>query len=312
MKSYTARIIAVIAVVSLLANVLLYMRYSTGRPLVSVGSEVITKKQYQDQLEHQAGQEVLSKMVLSKLINQAASRAGVPATTQDVDAQITLIERRSPQLLTPYAQDPTKMAEFKGDLQTKIALDNLRMKDIVVSPVELSAYYAQHKADFQLPQQVKTTTVITKTSMDAETAADLLRQNQPADAIGRQARMAVVGINGFNPDFSALPPVLKQQISDSIRTMKAGDVTTFHNGALYLSMRVGNNSAAVVPPLDKVREQVERQARLEKAPPVVKTVAQLYQTAKPTFHYDEDKYASYFSAIQNYPLNGDKKTAKLP
>ena len=312
MKSYTARIIAVIAVVSLLANVLLYMRYSTGRPLVSVGSEVITKKQYQDQLEHQAGQDVLSKMVLSKLINQAAARAGVPATTQDVDAQIASIERRSPQLLTPYAQDPAKMAEFKDDLQTKIALDNLRMKDITVSPVELAAYYGQHKTDFKLPQQVKTTTVITRTTMDAETAADLLRQNQPADAIGRQARMSVVGINGYNPDFSALPLALKQQISNSIRTMKAGDVTTFRSGALFLTMRVGNNSAAVVPPLNTVREQVEREARLQKAPPAVKTIAQLYQKGKPTFHYDEDKYASYFSAIQNYPLNGDKKTAKLP
>ena len=312
MKSYTARIIAVIAVVSLLANALLYMRYSTGRALVSVGSEVITKKQYQDQLEHQAGQDVLSKMVLSKLINQAASRAGVAATTQDVDAQIASIERRSPQILTPYAQDPSKMAEFKADLQTRIALDNLRMKDVAISPVELAAYYARHKSDFQLPQQVRTTTVITKSAMDADIAADLLRQNQPADAIGRQARMAVVGINGYSPDFSALPPVLKKQISDSIRSMKTGEVATFHTGSLYLSMRIGNNSAATVPPLDKVREQVERQARLEKAPPVAKMVAQLYQTAKPVFHYDEDKYSSYFSAVQNYSLNGEKKTAQVP
>ena len=123
--------------------------------------------------------------------------------------------------------------------------------------------------------------------------------------------MAVVGINGYNPDFSALPPVLKRQISDSIRTMKAGDVATFHNGSLFLTMRVGNNSAAVVPSLDKVREQVERQARLEKAVPLSKTIAQLYQEAKPTFHYDEDKYSSYFASIQNFPLNGAQKTAQL-
>jgi len=314
MKSFSTRVVAVIAVLSLLANVLLYMRYSTNRPLVTVGSEAITKKQYLDQLEHQAGADVLSKMVLTKLIHQAAARAGVTPTSQDVDTEIATIQRRSPQVLAPYAQDPGKLAEFKQDLATKLALDNLRMKDIALSPAEVAAYYAQHKAEFTLPQQVQTMTVVTKNSMDADTAADLLRQNQPPDAIGRQPRMAVVGINGFNPNFSALPADVKKQIGASIKTMKTGDVKTFHAGPLFLTMRIGKNSVATLPTLDQVREQVERDARLEKAPSPAKTMARLYQTTKPTFHYDADKYSSYFNAIQNYPLNADsgKKTASVP
>ena len=314
MKSVSARILAVIAVVSLLANVLLYMRYSSGRPLVTVGSEIITKKQYQDQLEHQSGQDVLSKMVLTRLINQAAARAGVTPSSQDVDAQIAAIERSSPQVLAPYARDTGKMAEFRQDLTTKLALDNVRVKDIALTPAEVSAFYTKHINEFKLPQQVRTTTVITQDSVDAETAADLLRQNQPPDAIGRQARMSVVGINGFHPDFTQLPGDFKKQISDSIRLMKTGEVRTFHNGSLYLTMRVGKNSAETVPPLDKVREQVEREARLEKAPAAAKTIARLYQAAKPSFQYDDEKYAGYFSAIQNYPLGNDidKKTAQMP
>ena len=281
---------------------------------MTVGSEIITKKQYQDQLEHQAGQDVLSKMVLTKIINQAAARAGVTPTSQDVDAEVAAIERHSPQILVPYAQDPAKMEEFKQDLASKLALDNLRIKDIALSPAEVAAYYVQHKAEYALPQQVQTTTVVTKNPVDAATAEDLLRQNQPPDAIGRQPRLNVVGINGFNPNFAALPPDIKRQISASIRVMKTNDVKTFHSGSWYLTMRVGKNSGAASPTLDQVREQVEREARLEKAPSPVKMMARLYQTSKPTFHYDADKYSGFFTAIQNYPVSGDsgKKTAQVP
>ena len=76
MKSLFTPLVAVVAVLSLTANVLLYLRYSTLRPLVTVGNEVITKKQYQDELEHQAGQQVLGKMVLTRLVAQAAVRRG--------------------------------------------------------------------------------------------------------------------------------------------------------------------------------------------------------------------------------------------
>ncbi len=314
MKSVSARVLAVVAVLSLLANVLLYLRYSSGRPLVTVGSEVITKKQYQDQLEHQAGADVLSKMVLTKLVMQAAAQAGVTPTDQDVKNELASIERRSPQVLSPFVQDAQKMAEFQTDLTTKMALENLQIKDVALTPAEVAAYYSRHQADFKLPQQIQTITVVTQNPVDASTAADLLRQNERPDAIGRQPRMGVIGINGYNPDLSALPPAFKQQISKGIQAMKTGEVRTFHGGPWYLSMRVSKNNNAALPPLSQVQEQVEHQARLEKAPSALKTMARLYQTAKPTFHYDPEKYQAYFNAIQNYPLDNDsgKKTARVP
>ena len=152
MKSNIRRIGAVavvlflLLVVSLCANGLLYLRYSTSRPLVTVGNEVITKKQYQDQLENQSGQDVLNKMVMARLIMQAAAKAGVKPTSQDVDAQIAEMERRTPQLLTPYIQDAAKMVAFKQDLAAQIALENLRIAQVAPSSVDARGYYARHQA----------------------------------------------------------------------------------------------------------------------------------------------------------------------
>lgn len=311
MKSFAVPLVAMVAVLSLIANGLLYMRYSTSRPLVTVGGDAISKKQYQDQLENQVGQAVLSKMVLEKLVTQAAAKAGVMPTGKDVDDRIAAIQRRAPQLLTPYQGDPAKMAEFKQDLSTNIALENLRIKDVKLTSTETVAYYAKHQAEFALPQQVKTTTVVTQNTMNASTATDLLKQHTPTDVIARQQGLHVVGVNGYNPSLDSLSPALKQQINDFVRLAKTGDVRTFHvagpNGGVYLTFLVASSSSASVPPLSQIQSQVERAARLERAPSQAEELAHLYQSAKPVF--SADKYAAYFDAIQKYPLNkvADKK-----
>ena len=315
MKSFSARVLAVIALLSLIANVLLYFRYSTSRPFVTVGSEVITKKEYQDQLEHQAGQEVLNKLVFTKLVAQAAARANVTPSAQDVDERLAAIQRHSPQLLAPYAGDATKMAEFRDDLGTEMALENLRIKDVALSPTDVAAYYARHRSEFALPQQVKTATVVTSNSMDAATAEDLLRQHQPEDVIGRQPRMRVVGVNGFSPPLdSELSPAVKKQISDYVQHAPVGGVRTFRQGPSFLTFQVTRSSAASIPPLAQIRDLVERTARLALAPTPQEEMARLYQAGPPKFQYDPDKYSGYFSAVENYKVaqDTDKKTASAP
>lgn len=309
MKSFSARILAVIALLSLTANVLAYYRYTTSRPLVTVGGEAVTRKQYQDQLEHQAGQQVLNKLVFTKLVAQAAAAASVTPSAKDVDARLATIQRQAPQLLAPYSADPTKMAEFRDDLATDLALENLRIKDVALSPADVAAFYARHKAEFALPQQIKTATVVTASAIDAATAEDLLRQHQPYDVIGRQPHLSVVGVNGYNPPLeSALAPAVKKQISDFVRRAPVGGVKTFRQGASFLTFQVTKSSPAAIPPLSAIRDQVEHAARLAQAPTPQEEMARLYQADPPKFQYDADKYSGYFSVVQNYhPAGGAGK-----
>lgn len=311
MKSLSARLIAVIAVLSLLGNVLLYLRYSTSRPLVTVGGEVITRKQYQELLERQAGQPVLSKMVFDKMVAQAAAREGVTPTPQDVQARLDDVQRRAPQQLAPFAQDPAKMAELRQDLATTIALENLRIKDVALSPAAVAAYYAGHQADFKLPQQVRTNVVVTQNAVDADTASSLLKRNTPPDAIARQPRLRVAGINGYNPDLTTLAPAVKAQINAFVNAARVGDVKTLRQGPYFLTFQVSASRREALLPLAQVRDQVERAARLERAPPAQEELARLYQAAPPTFN--SDKYAAYFDGARKYPLNGavGKKTASV-
>ena len=303
MKSYSARVLAVIAALSVLVNVLLYFRYSTNRPLVTVGTTVITKKQYLDQLEHDSGQTVLTKLVYSALVDQAAARAGVVPTDGDVDDRIQAIQRQSPQILAPYSQSPAKMAQFRQDLATSMALENLRIRDVALTPAQVAEFYARHKNEIALPPQISTTTVVTQNALDAETASDLLRQNDPPDVIGRQPGLRVVGIGGYNPDLQTLPAGVKQQISAYVQRAKPAEVKTFRADGYFLVFRINSTAPAAVPPLAQIRGQVDRLARLERAPSEQEELARLYRAANPTFSVD--KYAGYFSAMAQSPVSGD-------
>ncbi len=309
MKSYTVRVLAVIAAVSVIVNVLLFFRYSSTRPIVTVGGTTVTRKQFQDQLEHDAGQAVLTKLVFTALVTQAATRAGVLPTSSDVEDQMQALARKAPQVLAPYSGDPVRLAQFRQDLATNMALDNLRIQGVALSPAQISAYYAQHQNDFALPPQAKTTVVVTRNGVDTATAADLLRQNDPPDVIARQPGLRVVGIGGYNPDLGTLPVGLKKETTDWATHAKVGVVKSFQAGAFYLTFRVTGSQPAVVPPLSQVRGQVEQAARLALAPPPMEEMARLYQSAKPSFN--SDKYQNYFAAMQQYQSSSAavKKTA---
>lgn len=311
MKSLTVRLLAVITVLSLTANVLLYYRYSTSRPIVTLGSQSISRKQFQDVLESQAGQPVLSKLVFESLVTQAAAQANLTPTPQDIQARIDAIQRRAPQALTPYSADPVKMAQFRHDLGTSIALENLRIQGVAVAPAVLSAYYAAHRADFALPAQWQTTTVVADNAVDAQTAADALRQGSPPDVLARQPRLRVVGVSDYNPNIqTAVSPAVYQQMNTFLKSAKVGDVKIFPAGTYSVILRLTQKSAGTTPPLPAIKDQVERAARLAQAPSQDAELAKLYQAAHPSF--TSDKYAAYFASAQQYPVGGnEKKTASV-
>lgn len=308
MKSLTVRLLAVVAVLSLTANVFLYFRYSTSRPVVTLGGQSISRKQFQDVLESQAGQPVLNKLVFESLVTQAAAKANLMPTPQDIQARIEAIQRRAPQVLTPYSADPVLMAQFRHDLGTSMALENLRMQGVSVSPAAVTGYYNAHQAEFVLPAQWKTTTVVAENAVDAQTAADGLRQGNPPDVLARQPRLRVVGVSGYNPDLqAALSPATHQQINTFLQNAKVGDVKIFSAGTYSLIFQLTQKSSGSVPPLSKIKEQVTQAARLAQAPTQDAELAKLYQAAHPSF--TSDKYAAYFASVQNYAAGGGKKTA---
>ncbi len=306
-KKYAVPILTAVTVIALLSTLLTYLRWAPRRPLVTVGSEVISKYDYQTALDKQAGKTVLNKLVYTSLVRQAAQKAGVLPTDKDVDARIADLTRRNPQIAA-QANDPVNGHSFRDDLLTDLALENLRIKNVSASDAEIQTFYNRNKAAFTLPSQVQTTMVVSQYANDASTAEHLLQQNVSPDVIARQPRMKVAGVNGFNVNMAALPPAIRENVGKTVLAMKTNQVKTLPIGQYFLTFKVKKSDAASTPPLAQIRDQVARQVKLLKADSPQATIASLYQQTQPKFAVE--KYATFFSDVQQFNAqNAAKKTA---
>ena len=77
--------LGIVAAGSLAGNALMFQRYSSAKPVVSMGSDAVSIKDFRDRLEVVSGKQVLTKMVLRSIVMTEAKAkgvAGVPPLAQ--------------------------------------------------------------------------------------------------------------------------------------------------------------------------------------------------------------------------------------
>lgn len=281
-----------------------------GVTLVTVNRQAITDEDYRAALngktEEEAGKSALRKLVFAALVRQAAQKTGVMATDADVAKRVEDVRRRTPQLLAAADANPAVMKTLRYDLQTDIALENLRIQNVAATPAEVETFYQANKAAFTLPPQVKTTVVVTETRVLSQSAERLLKRKEKPEAIAARPGFHVAGLNGFAINLGALPAARREQISKTVLAMQTGQVKTLvvtDAGAThFLTFRISEALRQRVPPLSEIHPQVERLARLQKSRSPQTTLAALYKAARITFN--QPQYASYFDTV-----GGDKPPA---
>ena len=281
-----------LAALALVGNVVMYYRFSTLRPLVTVGSHTISKREYLAVLEEAAGKPILNKMVFDQLVRQAAAQAGVTPTAQDISQKITDIRTADPKMVS-VPDDKLQEAAFSD-----LALENLRIQKIQVTDAEVARYYAAHSAGFQRDENLQVALIVTGNQTDAQTVSDLMHQNVSPSVIAKQPQFHVVGFNGYTID---LQHGTGKKILATLFAMKPGQEKSFAFDKQFLTARVFANRPKQVLPLREVRPQVARLAKLEKAPSVAAELTALYKADPPKF--DIDKYQSFFEDIEKAAQN---------
>jgi hypothetical protein len=299
LKKVLVALLALVAIVSLAGNVFLYQRYSTSRPVMRIGSDAVTLKEYRDSLEHQFGQPVLTKLAVTKMVTTSAAAAGVSPAAKDVETRLADIERREPKQLEAARQSPEKMAELKRDLTADMALENLTIKDVKLSESQVRAFYNQNKARFQVPVQTQALVILARNSVDAATAQELLKMKKmtPATIASTQPRLGVAGVN-LNLNWDALPTPARARLASVVQSTPMGGVRIIPiDPKTFFVIRVDKRAEQEVLPFEKVRSQAERMARLAKAPSRDVMLARLYKDANVQFEIP--RYASFFKEFDS-------------
>ncbi len=309
LRRFGSRFVYVLAGVSVLANVVLFVRWSPSRALLTVGKHTVSKRDYEANLDAAAGKAVLSRMVVAELIRQAAARAGVTPTAAEVDARIALLRRQG-------ALPAQPAADLHETVEQNLALENLRMQGISVSDTEVAAEYAKHPEKYRLPTQMSATLVVAASPDKAAQATHLLGTGVTPSAIAAVPGLQVDGVGGFALPAGALSPELRQ----TILGLHDGQVKVFasRGSGASLVVRANSHTAGVLPPLPQVRDLVVREIGLQKAPSAPAELLTLYAANKPVFDMtnyqpflgDLDAAASHLPPAMT--AKTASKTASLP
>ena len=273
-----------VALISLVGNALMYARFTTLRPLVTIGNKTITKREYLAVLDDTAGKQVLNKIVFAELIRQAAAKSGVTPTAEEIDARLSVMRAANPQLAAAIP-----LWKLRDAVTSDLALENLRTKDIKVSDAEVLRYYTAHPNGFRQQGQLQAALIVTSNSTDAHTATHLFQQNIDPSIIAKQPSFRLVGANGFTID---LQRPSHKDIVKAVFAMKTGSVHTFPFDGRFLTARVYSSRGTQVVPLAQAKDQAIRLTKLEKAPSAKAIVADLYKSNPPRF--DIEKYSKFF------------------
>lgn len=131
--------------------------YQQQQVVARVNGVAITRNQYLDELESQAGEEILERMITETLIISAAQTEGISVSDEEVDAEI----QQARDELTAQGQDLDQLLQFQGitedQLRQQIRLQTLVSKLAGVSEeatvAEVDAYLEQN-ADL-LPEDME-------------------------------------------------------------------------------------------------------------------------------------------------------------
>ncbi len=278
-----------IALFALIGLYLTYQRFSTLRPIIQAGGQTITLRDYEGTLEQQDSGKVLHDLVSAALIRQAADRAGVLPSQSDVDVRLALIRQRDPATVQA-AEANGSLPLLRDQLLAQIALENLCIQNVSVSDAEVSRYYETHQAHFQQHAQARMTLVVADTAKEAEDATDDLRAGIPPEVLAGQKGLHVAGQNGYHANLGTRQG---RALAASWKTMQVGEIRTAPLGRQFLVTQLVSVQAAQTRPLEEIKTDVTRLARLEKAVSPDTILAQLYQANPPVFKVD--KYAQYFA-----------------
>lgn len=134
--------------ISILLNVLLYMRNEKMRSQFRVNGHNVTKREYHDWLEQRYGLTTQAQIIQYYLIQDAAKKAGVWPTDQDVTKLVAEQQEANPELAYQMKLKPWNRVDVERSVQQQLALFNLATKDVKVTDDQVKSVYAAYGSSY--------------------------------------------------------------------------------------------------------------------------------------------------------------------
>lgn len=293
------KVVAALAIVPLLLASSMAFAVVIDKIVVIVNGEAVTEREIERILEpiyeqyrglyygdelikklEEVRSKVLDQLVEDKLILSEAKRLEIPIDEKDIDARVREVSKRfasQEEMERALVEQGLTLKElrrsYKEQMMVRRLIDSKIGSTIMISPVEIKAYYEKHSNEFVQPAQVKVANILIRPKADlppdkakalAQELHDRLRQGGDFAAVAKQysegPHAAEGGEMGYLKKGDLLP-----EIEKIIFELKPGEISPVIETSLgYHIFKVEDRMERQGKTFSDVRREIEETLFREK------------------------------------------------
>jgi hypothetical protein len=172
-------LIVLVLVLSLVFNVVFWMRYRNKKTIFTLNNEAVTRADMDDYLEKQFGPTYKAMMAQRLLIDQEARSKGVAPTEAEVNDEFALKKELDWQFASRIATSPWLADESKQEIKQQLEQQKLLAADISVTDEEVREEYNAHASLYDTPSKAHTEVAAVLNEIHLEDIRKLMDHNDP-------------------------------------------------------------------------------------------------------------------------------------
>lgn len=232
-----------------------------------VNGKAITAKEFYAALEKRVGKEVLSQLIDDTLIRNAAKEAGITVTKDEIKAEIAKIKD---QLGSNFELALAQMGMVEEDLndvvEINLLVQKLVTKDVKVTEEDLTKYFAEHKSEYDRPEQAKLALIMVNTKQEADAVYKQLNGGADFAELAKQKSTdAASAANGGDLGVQTRDSVPPEMADKIFATQDGGFTEPLKADDGYYIFKVTDKKPFVEAKFEDVKDEVEKAVKLERA-----------------------------------------------
>ena len=172
-------LIVFVLILSLVFNVVLWMRYRNKKTIFTLNHESVTRADMDDYLEKQFGPTYKAMMAQRMLIDQEARRKGVAPSETEINDEFALKKELDWQFASRIATSPWLADESIQEIKQQLEQQKLLAQDISVTEEEVREEYNAHPALYDSPAKAHTEVAAVLNEIHLEDIRKLMDRNDP-------------------------------------------------------------------------------------------------------------------------------------
>lgn len=249
--------------------------------IATVDGEIISKLDFYIALSDAAGRPVLEQMIGELLLDQAAARAGVTVSKEEVEQEFEGVRQQvGPDFENLLAQYGMTADDLRRNIEISLLVFEISTKDIVITQEQIGQYYAEHVADFETPEKVRASHILVETEADAEAALDMIGLGADFAEVAAAVSLDPVSAkNGGDLGFFDRGRMVKE-FEDAAFALGVGEISSIVKTAYgYHIIQVTDRAQAYRVSCEEVAGTIERMLKSNQAMKPAELLAALRESS---------------------------------